>query len=65
MSGSVSDDFEFGGSIDCGEKAIHSRHSGIFQLDLSTLATLKDRQRPDDHDGRIAKFERQISDPFF
>ncbi|MCX6628750.1 MAG: hypothetical protein NTW28_14110 [Candidatus Solibacter sp.] len=62
-SGSVSDDFQFGGPIYRGEELIDPRHRRLFQFGIPALAALKYRERPEDHDRGITDFEGQIRDP--
>jgi hypothetical protein len=61
-SGSVSDDIQFGGYIYCGEEFIDPRHGCLLQLRITALPALKYWERPEDHNRRIADFERQIRD---
>jgi len=63
-SGSVSNNFQFGGAIHGGKKAVNPGHSNIFQLSFSALPALPYRERPDDHDRRVADFERQVGHSF-
>jgi hypothetical protein len=58
VSGSVSDDVQFGGSVYRGEELIDPRHGYLLQFRIAALSALKHRERPEDHDGGITGFER-------
>jgi hypothetical protein len=57
-SGSVSNHFQFSGSINCGKELIDASHRRLFQLGIAALAALKYGQQPEDHNRRISSFER-------
>jgi hypothetical protein len=61
--GSVSNHFQFGGSINRGKKLIDACHRRLLQFRVAALTALQYRERSEDHNGRIADLERQIRDP--
>ena len=56
-SGGVSDHFQFRRAIHRSEEAINVCHGDVFQLGFPALTALQDRQRPYDHDRRVADLE--------
>jgi hypothetical protein len=62
-SASVSNHFQFGGSIKRSKELIDACHCRLLQFGVAALAALQYRQRPEDHNGRVAEIEWQIRDP--
>jgi hypothetical protein len=57
QAGSVSNHFQFRGSIHRGEELIDACHCRLLQFGVAALTALKYWQRPEDHNGRIADLE--------
>ncbi len=57
-SGSVSNHFQFGGSIHGRKELIYARHRRLLQFGITALAALKYGKRPQDHNRRVTDLER-------